>query len=210
MPTSKTDAAAESPVWTPADAGDPQTADTGDPAEAGSPQDVATVRLRRSGAVTTLLAIIALGATAGIAFAAGRATVSGTTTTGGNTIPVGNGAGAARPIAPDASFVPGQPALLGDRDGLGDGLGFRGGVNAIAGTVTAVGADSITLKLANGQTVTISTASTTTFHQRNVATSSDVTAGDTVVIAVAGGGLRGNDGAGAGSQVAADVTVTSE
>jgi hypothetical protein len=202
MPTRRTDAGAESPVWTPADAvTDQEMAFGGDAAAASTPQDAAVARPRRSGAVTTLLAVIALGATAGMAFAAGRATVPETTTTGGNAGPGGDAVGQ---IAPDASFAPDR-VPLGDRDGLG----YRGGIDGISGTVTAVGADSITLRLADGQTVTISTTSTTTYHLSSAAASSDVAAGDTVVVSVPGGG-RGNGGLDAGSQAATDVTVTSE
>ncbi len=57
----------------------------------------------------------------------------------------------------------------------------------------------MTIKTATGNTITVGLDSSTTYHQQADATSSDVTAGKTVILQLAGGGFgRGNGNAGNG------------
>jgi hypothetical protein len=200
MPTSKN--AAEPPVWTPADTPilDPAPA-TGEAAPTTS--DGTAGRQRRSGAVTGLLAIIALAATAGIAFAAGRATAP---ETAANTVNDTNGDLPAQ-FNVDASIRPDQLGLPNNQPGDGQGLGA-----SIRGEVTAISADSITIELASGETVTVATASTTTYHARQVVTSADVSTGDTVVVNLVRLGPNAGNRAGLGQQgrTAADITVVAQ
>jgi len=51
-------------------------------------------------------------------------------------------------------------------------------------------ADSITLELASGQSITIPTDAQTTWHERAAATAADVTTGSTVIVQLAGGRQR--------------------
>jgi hypothetical protein len=196
MPTSKK--AAEPPVWTPADA---PVLDPAPAAGEASPitSDGTAGRQRRSGAVTGLLAIIALAATAGIAFAVGRATAPEAAASAVNDT---NGNPPAQFNA-DASFRPDQLGPLDDQLGDVPGLGA-----SIRGEVTAISADSITIKLASGETVTVATASTTTYHARQVVSNADVSTGDTVVVTLTRLGPNGNRaGLGQQNRAAADITV---
>lgn len=193
-----------SPVWAPplpqADAVIPSTqtaapVTTAATAPPGHP--------RRVSSVTALLVIGAIVAACGIGFAAGRATSTGQTGTGGTgTGGIGGGA----------------PA------GLGVGLG-PGGIDprafgidaAMTGTVVTVTPQSITIKLADGQTTTIATGASTTYHEQSSTTSASVAAGQTVSIRVSGlSGLpqdlnpASSPVAGAGAQTATDVTITSK
>jgi len=59
---------------------------------------------------------------------------------------------------------------------------------SLSGTVTAVSADSITLQLASGQTITIPTTAQTTYHSQTAASASDVTSGSSVIVQLNGGG----------------------
>jgi hypothetical protein len=143
------------------------------------PVGPATVRSRSGGSgilVNVLLGIAVVVAVGGVAFAVGRATAptaaaaatNGRFGNGGFVGPNGSG-------APDGAFV-----------GPGGFGGANGGVS-IEGTVTAISADSITLQLASGQTVTIPINAQTTYHQRESATAADVTNGSTVIVQLQGG-----------------------
>jgi len=119
-----------------------------------------------------LAAVLAIG---GVAFAAGRITA-----------PAGAGPAFARGLAPggtivtpDGSFDPNGPKP--------GGLALNGGL-AIDGTVTAVDADSITLKLANGQEMTFSLDDSTNYHEATDASPSDVAVGDDVSVTASGNG----------------------
>jgi hypothetical protein len=105
-------------------------------------------------------------------------------------------------VTPDGSFDPNGPEP--------GGLAPNGGL-AIDGTVTAVDADSITLKLADGQEMTFTLDDTTTYHEAADASASDVAVGDDVSVKVTGGRVVSNDG-GSGTETpqmsARDVTVT--
>lgn len=200
MPTSKK--AAEPPVWTPADA---PVLDPAPAAGEASPiaSDGTAGRQHRSGAVAGLLTVIALAATAGIAFALGRATAP---ETAASAVDDTNGNPSAQFNA-DASFRPDRLGPLDDQ--LGDVPGLGASIN---GKVTAISADSITIELASGETVTVATASTTTYHARQVVTSADVSTGDTVVINLVRLGPNAGNRAGLGRQgrTAADITVVAQ
>ena len=162
--------------------GDPQMAAVG-----SSPR-------RRSGAATfvnVLLGVALVVAVGGVAFAAGRATAPAPATA--NRTGFGGNGGNGQFFGPNASGAP-------NRGGGFAGFGGAGGV-AIQGTVTAVSADSISLQLASGQTVTIPLDSQTTYHSRTPATASQVTDGATVIVQLSGAGrgaFGGGNGAGNG------------
>ena len=103
-------------------------------------------------------------------------------------------------VTPDGSFDPNGP-----RPG---GLALDGGL-AIDGTVTAVDADSITLKLADGQEMTFKTDAATTYHEAADASSSDVAVGDDVSVKVTGGRVVPGGSSGETPELSArDVTVS--
>jgi hypothetical protein len=148
---------------------------------------------RRSGAATlvnVLLGFALVVAVGGVAFAAGRATAPTTTTTGrfGDGA---NGGGFAGGFGPNASGAPGR----GQFGGLGAGS------ISIEGKVTAVTADSITIQLPSGQSVTIPTSDQTTYHSQTAATAADVTTGTNVQVQLSGGGrfVTGGNGNGQGN-----------
>jgi len=148
--------------------------------------------------LNVLLGVALVFAIGGVAFAIGRTTAPAAATTGGrgnfNGGFVGGGNG------PTGSFVPG-----------GNGGGFFGGRGAaglsISGTVTSVDGDKLTITTDNGQTVTLTTADTTTYHTQAPASASDVNSGDKVSVKVniagranggTGNGGTGNGGTGNG------------
>ena len=152
----------------------------------------------------------ALLAVGGVAFGVGRSTAP--------TVAAANGAGTfrgANGFRPDGSFDPNAAPGRGGAFALGGGL-------SIDGTVTAVSADSMTIKLASGQEVTFALDSSTAYHQATAASASDVTVGADVSVKVKGGGRTfGGPGAsqdpnaspapgasGAPRFEASDVTVT--
>jgi hypothetical protein len=139
--------------------------------------------------VNVLLGVALVVAVGGVAFAVGRATApvaSATTARNGFGGQGGNGGTFA---GPGASGAPGR--------GFGPGGGFGGvGGFSIQGTVEAIDATSLTIKLASGQTVTIGLNGTTTYHKQAPATASDVTTGSTVLVQLDGRGF----GAGARPQ----------
>jgi hypothetical protein len=155
------------------------------------PVGAPTVRPRSSGSgmlVNVLLGIAVVVAVGGVAFAVGRATAPATVAaTNGR---FGNGGF----VGPNASGAPGG--------GFVEPGGFAGnGGASIEGTVTAISADSVTLQLASGQTVTIPIDAQTTYHQRTAATAADVTTGSTVIVQLQGGRgffTNGNGNGGAG------------
>jgi hypothetical protein len=150
---------------------------------------------RRSNSVTAMLAISALIAVGGVGFAVGRLASSSTATTGTNTNGGFNGAPRA-----DASGLP--------ADGRGFGL-----ASTVSGTVVSVGTDSFTVKLASGQTVTIATGSSTTYHAQTAGSSTDLTAGSTVLVQTTGGDAAPGASASPGTsttRTATDVTITAK
>jgi hypothetical protein len=148
-------------------------------------------------------ALVALG---GAGFAVGRATStgqSGTSQSNGNADvgPFGGG--------PNGSGGPGDLGGVARNGALGS--------TTLSGTVVSVSAGSITLKLADGQTVQVATGSSTTYHGQSSAAGTDVTTGATVTVQTAVGAPAGssastNAGAGPvnGSRTATDVTITAK
>jgi hypothetical protein len=136
---------------------------------------------RQDKTTLALLFIAALVAVGGIGFAVGHLTApSGTSNTNNNSAfgPGRGNGGFNRPsLAPGQTFDASQ---FGGGRGLG-GFGLSGGVS---GTVQSVTANSITLKLANGSTVTIDLSGTTTYHTATAATSGDVKTGSSVTIQI--------------------------
>ena len=165
---------------------------------------------RRANSVTVLLIVSAMVALGGVAFAVGRVTATGQSGTGQTTVNGANGAPGANGLPAFGPNASGQPELgFGGRDG---GLG---GAATISGTVVSVTSSSITVQLANGQTVTVATGSSTTYHAQTAATSSDVTQGATVAVKTSGSGIVTNQGSSAsaspgtaGTLTATDVTIT--
>ena len=102
-------------------------------------------------------------------FALGRVTAPGPTFAGfrgGNGGDGGNGGG--------GNGFPGF--------GGGAGGGFRGG--GLQGTVQSISGDTMTLKTANGSTITVTLSSTTTYGKQVSAAQGDIATGSTVRIGV--------------------------
>ena len=142
--------------------------------------------------INVLLGLALFAAVGGLAFAAGRLTAlaaaafpgpNGGQLPGGPTFQGG----------PDASFQPGA--------GGPGGLIGNGGIT-LEGTVASKDADSITLKLANGETVEVSLPSDTTYHTLADATSDGVESGANVRVQV-----DVQPGQGQGQLAATDVTI---
>lgn len=145
--------------------------------------------------LNAVLAIAACVAIGGVAFAIGRGTASASTASSNNRggfITNGNGTGNGQ--RPFGSFAPGGN---GGNGFIRGGFGAGGGIT-LSGTVESVTADSVTIKTANGQTVTIGTGADTTYHSQAPATASDVTTGKTVQIQLGFNGARGNGGGNGG------------
>lgn len=135
---------------------------------------VAKTRGSGGGWLNIVLVIAAAVAIGGVAFAVGRTTapVSAAAGTGR-----GNFGGAGFPASSFAPRANGQP-------GFGRG-GFGGGFGAgltISGTVVSVTGDTLTVKTAAGQTVEVTTGSSTTYDTQSAASASDVQAGKTVQV----------------------------
>ncbi len=198
-----------------------------EPAHAAQPAAISKGGPKGTSNVLTvaLVGALLLGAV-GVSFAAGRASSSPESATTGsgvsngddNGVTDGNGQGG--PLTrrgPGASFDlngNGDGGFEGDPDhGVGFDRGFGRGVGpgGLTGTVTAVDADSITVSLANGQTVTFGLDGSTTYHQQVAASASDVKAGSTVQVELGEGVrpdqvTRGDDGS-ITLGTAGDVTV---
>jgi hypothetical protein len=157
---------------------------------------------RRSMTSALVLGLAAVVAVGGLAFAAGRLTAPAAASATGFDRTGTNGRG----------FNGNFPRASGAVGGLGGA--FRGGGGlGITGTVTAVTSDSITIQLASGQTVSIPTTSSTTYHQQTAGSASDVQVGKQVQVDVArntsgSGGAQASPGAGFGNfGAASSVTV---
>jgi hypothetical protein len=213
----------ELPVWQPSIDAEPVAADpAAATAEAASPTAVAApaadgaiptphvpVKPRRLNSTAVLLVVAGLVAVGGVGFAIGH--VSGGSSTGTTTGVTGDGNGQFGPngsgaIRPDGSFVPGD---FGGRDGVG-GVGSS---SLITGTVTAISADSMTIQLADGQTVTVALSSSTTWNSQTSTTSSSVTTGASVIVktttSASASASPGAAASGGTTRQATDVTVTS-
>ena len=179
----------ENPPITPAPASAP----------AQGPAAAVVVRPRRTSnrLLDMALAGAALLAIGGVAFGVGRATAPA--------VPAGFDRGAVafpggNVVRPNGSFAPGS----------GRGAFGLNGALSIDGTVTAVTADSMTVKLADGQEMTFALDSSTAYHQASAATSTDVAVGNDVSIKLKGGQRvqAGADASAAPKLPASDVTVT--
>jgi hypothetical protein len=151
---------------------------------------------RRLGGVTVVSVVLALAAAvaiAGVAFAIGRTTAQNVATTGGGITNPGT--------VPNGGAVPG---FGDDNGGAGLDRGREFGFGGLSGTVTAINGDQLTVKLANGQTVTVALGSSTTYHTQATASQGDLATGQTVTVQV------GRDALGSGSTTptATDVTIT--
>lgn len=94
----------------------------------------------------------------------------------------------------------GFPGLGGGPNGPGGG-GFRGG--GLEGTVESISGDTMTVKTANGSTITVTLSSTTTYDKQVGGQASDITQGAKVRI-----GVNITPGAPAGGSVpATSVTL---
>jgi hypothetical protein len=151
------------------------------------PAVVATPVKRRRDPLTIVMVVAAFVALGGVGFAAGRVTAPVSAAATG-----GRGAGGAFNFPAGGSFAPGGNTGNAGTGGFGR---FSGGVS-IKGTITEVTADHISLKLANGTTVTIPVDSNTAYHRQTSASSADVTSGTTVQVQLSAGVGGGGGGAG--------------
>jgi hypothetical protein len=149
-------------------ASDPASA----PAQPPAPVSVRSSASGSSRGTPILLALAGLVAVAGLAFLGGRLTApaASAATTG---YPAGGAGGA---LGASASFVPGA-GLYGA--GLGDAAGL-----SLEGTVESIEGTTLTLRIADGSTVTVDLSGSTTYHQQAAASSSAVTAGSQVQVQV--------------------------
>lgn len=153
-----------------------------------------TNRPRGSMWVNVALGLALAVAVGGVGFAAGRMTAPAST--------AGTGPFGAGQLPGGGNFPGGGYFRGGNGDGAGRGT-FGGGGASITGTVESISGDALTLKLASGQTITVSLSGTTTYHSEAAASSSDVKTGGTVMIRVE---LNGGEGS-ATSPSASDVTI---
>jgi hypothetical protein len=120
-----------------------------------------------SGRGTSLLlglaAAIAIG---GLAFAAGRLTAPAATASTGR---------------PATGQLPGSGQLPGNGQGF-PGRGEAMGGITLSGTVTAISADSITLELASGTSITIPLDADTAYRAATAASADEVTVGSAVTV----------------------------
>ncbi len=140
-----------------------------------------------------------LVATAGVAFAVGRTTAPAAASSQ-TAIEVPGGGRFFTNGGPNASFDP-NDVQGGPGNGNGNGFG-RVGLGAaptIEGTVDSITADAITIRTADGNTITIGLNSSTTYHQQADASASDVQPGKTVKVQLSGGFRPGANGNGNGN-----------
>jgi len=157
---------------------------------------------RGGAALNGLIVVAALVAVGGIAFGVGRATASSSTGAGTGQGQLANGN---RGTFPRGSFAPGGSFPAGGNN-PGGGFGGGGGIT-LQGTVVSVNAGTLTLKTANGQTVEIPLASSTTYGTETAGDASAVTQGAEVRVQLQGGrgafgGGGGNGGQGPGASPA--------
>jgi hypothetical protein len=165
------------------------------PAPAAAPGRPPAQRRDSSRATTVLLAVAGLVAVGGVAFAVGRMTAP---VAAANANRFG-AAGFRGGLAADASFAPGQARGL---FGLGGAAGAGTDV-AVSGTVQSVTSSALTLKTANGDTVTVDLAPSTTYHTATSTNAGSVTSGSHVVVQLQFN--RAALGAGAGAAAGASA-----
>jgi hypothetical protein len=147
------------------------------PPQAVAPAPRTTARRGPASWINVLLGLAFAVAIGGLAFAAGRMTAPAAAAANGLDGRTGNGR-----VFGNGEF-PGN--FGGGNDGKGGPAGIeRAGGASIEGTVTAVSADSITIKTASGQEVTFSLTPTTTYHQQSTATAGDVKTGGNVLVRI--------------------------
>jgi hypothetical protein len=181
---------------------------------------------RKAGGTTGLslaLGLAVLVAACGVSFAAGRLTspaLAASTGQGGGPLagapgdpdlggPTGNGGAAGVPGAggnlPNPSLgVNGSNGGRGTEGGFGRGGLF--GAPSIQGTVQSTDGKTLTVKLANGQVVTVALDGSTIYNQQTSGSQSDVTSGKTVIVRVSG--RVGADELQNGGSVGTATTVT--
>ena len=154
------------PTFEPATSAVPPPAVTAGPAVTTAPAKAA-----RKGGVSILnvaLGVAVLVATAGVAFAVGRTTAPAAASSETAITAPGGG----------RFFVNGEPQrqLRSQRrpgrpgNGNGNGRFGLGAAPTIEGTVDSITADAITIRTADGNTITIGLDSSTTYHQQAAAT----------------------------------------
>jgi hypothetical protein len=155
-----------------------------------------SMRPRGSMWINVALGVALLIAIGGVGFAAGRMTAPAAAAADGN----GRFGGGQFP----GGYFRGGGYFNGRAGGAG-GLGgnFGAGGVSLEGTVDSISGDTLTLKLANGQTVQVSLTGTTTYHAQASATAGDVKAGTSVIVRV---NLDRGQG-GTGTTSATDVTI---
>jgi hypothetical protein len=181
---------ADSPVWQP-------VLPLAEPLPAPDAPARAMTQKRSSRSVPALLSVVALVAVAGLCFAFGRISAPAQSTAGAN------GADGL-----PAAFASGAPGAFGSDRGAG-----LGGLASVTGTVVSVSGSSITVQLADGQTVQLATDSATTYHSQTAATIASVAAGSKVQVQVSGGGqpnaaASASPSSSGSTRTATDVTVT--
>jgi hypothetical protein len=157
----------------PAEAAGTQAAETPAAATPAASPAVVPARPARRDPLPIVLALAALVAVGGVSFAGGRLTAPAAAVTG----------------LPGTGQRGGQGnGQQGNGPGNGQGNGFGnvgralGAGAAIKGTIAAVAADHITLRLDNGQSLDIPVDTGTTYHRQTSATSADVTTGAPVLV----------------------------
>jgi hypothetical protein len=179
------------PAWTP------------DPAPMPATAPVTKTEPPRKGPSARVLNVILAGAlvlaVSGIAFAAGRMTAPAAAATGPGNFP-GAGQG------PNGYFG-GRPNGQGGGFGGGAFAGAGGGGVTIEGTVDAISATTLTLKLASGQTIQIALDPTTTYHAQTDASSSEVVSGGKVQVQLDISRGAGAENGTVSGTTARDITV---
>src|SRR3954447_10002723 len=166
-----------------------------DPIPVVTPVQPTVRRSAGGGLLNVALGVAVLIAASGIAFAVGRGTAPASTAAG----PIGVRTFRSGAFGPGGSFDPGADAGKGQVPGGGGRFGF-GGSLSIEGTLDSVTADSVTIKTANGETITVGLDANTAYHQQAAGSQADVTQGKTVVVQLSGGFRPGaNAGNGNGS-----------
>jgi hypothetical protein len=132
-----------------------------------------TGRAKRAGSTSVLLIVSALIALGGVGFAVGRATSTGSGGTGDTSAAALN------------NGFPGGGANASGRPDFAGGANALTSATTVSGTVVSSTADSITIQLANGQQVTLSTGSSTAYHSQTSASGSDVAVGASVIVKTA-------------------------
>jgi hypothetical protein len=168
-------------------------------APAAATTSAGAARKRSAGWLNLLLGAAAVIAVGGVAFAIGRSTAP---TDAIGFVP---GGGGPVMIQPGGSFDPnGGPILRqGGPGGLGAGL-------SMDGTVTAVDADSVTIKLDSGEEVTFDLDAETTYHEATPTDAAAIAVGDEVAVQASGGRIQIDSSTGGGTTSNGAPTLSAE